>query len=315
MKIQTLEYFIAMAESKSINEAAQKLYIAQPSLTKALQSFERELGVSLFHRAKSGITLTDAGKRILPEARQIVAYYNEWLSLGKERTLSAVDIYIHTSFPNFLLPDLVFRFKQLHPDLNITCTETAIPERYISRDTKKPVLVLFPCSPGSLYQKSVADQGNRPLILFQGKYVCLVNRRNPLAQKKAVTVEDLSDSYLVLPDMDTPLGGNSPLSPLIETIKAASPKQIFYVDSVNSVIDLVNRHTNTYALSYYPALNRYSAVANKELVYVPFSGFNTQSNFCLFYSKQAYAQYPVLQQLIKAIQEAAAQFLSEHDTI
>lgn len=43
MKIQTLEYLITLAESHSINEAAQKLYISQPSLTKALQLFEKEI--------------------------------------------------------------------------------------------------------------------------------------------------------------------------------------------------------------------------------------------------------------------------------
>ena len=46
MKIKVLEYFITLAEAKSINEAAQKLYITQPSLTKALQLFEKEIGVS-----------------------------------------------------------------------------------------------------------------------------------------------------------------------------------------------------------------------------------------------------------------------------
>ena len=47
LKIKVLEYFITLAESQSINEAAGKLYIAQPSLTKALQLFEAEIGTQL----------------------------------------------------------------------------------------------------------------------------------------------------------------------------------------------------------------------------------------------------------------------------
>ena len=47
MKLQALEYFIALAESRSINEAARRLYVAQPSLTKALQHLEKELGRTL----------------------------------------------------------------------------------------------------------------------------------------------------------------------------------------------------------------------------------------------------------------------------
>ena len=80
MKITVLKYFITLAESQSINEAAQKLYIAQPSLTKALQLFEKEIGVQLFLRMQSGIQLTEAGKKILPEAKQMVEYYNGWPS-------------------------------------------------------------------------------------------------------------------------------------------------------------------------------------------------------------------------------------------
>lgn len=111
MKIKTLEYFIALAESRSINEAAQKLYIAQPSLTKALQLFEDEIGVQLFLRKKSGIQLTGAGEKILPEAKQIVAYYNGWLDLSRQRALQVVNIYIQFSFPNFLLPDVLLEFR------------------------------------------------------------------------------------------------------------------------------------------------------------------------------------------------------------
>ena len=84
MKIKTLEYFITVAESRSINEAAKKLYIAQPGLTKALQGLEDEIGCTLLYRDGTGIRLTAEGEKILPEARQIVAYYNSWLALSQQ---------------------------------------------------------------------------------------------------------------------------------------------------------------------------------------------------------------------------------------
>lgn len=102
MKMKMLEYFITLAEAKSINEAAQKLYITQPSLTKALQLFEKEIGVSLFCRTHAGIVLTEAGKKILPEAKQIVEYYNGWLGLSKQNFLTTIDVYAHTSLSGFL---------------------------------------------------------------------------------------------------------------------------------------------------------------------------------------------------------------------
>ena len=74
MKIEVLQYFTVLAESRSISEAAQKLYIAQPSLTKSLQMFEEELGFRLFERSRGGITLTPEGKKILPQAKKMVEY-------------------------------------------------------------------------------------------------------------------------------------------------------------------------------------------------------------------------------------------------
>ena len=118
MKLKVLEYFIALAESKSINEAAQKLYIAQPSLTKALHLFEKEIGLPLFHRTKAGITLTEAGRKILPEARQMVEYYNGWLALARQNFLNVVDVYAHTSLSGFLFPDIILQFKEKYSDLN-----------------------------------------------------------------------------------------------------------------------------------------------------------------------------------------------------
>ena len=76
MNMSTLEYFVALADAPSINRAAQQLYVTQSCLTRAIQSMERELGVSLFYRDKSGSTLTEAGKRILPEAREMLKCYH-----------------------------------------------------------------------------------------------------------------------------------------------------------------------------------------------------------------------------------------------
>lgn len=62
MNIRQLEYFIVMAETQQITEAAQQLYIAQPPLSRSLQRLENELGVVLFTRTKKGLELTDTGK-------------------------------------------------------------------------------------------------------------------------------------------------------------------------------------------------------------------------------------------------------------
>ena len=136
MKITTLEYFIAVAEAGSIRAAAQKLYLAQPSLTKSLQSMEQELGVQLFTRTSSGIRLTIAGETILPQARQVIALYNGWLELGTVTSLKKVDVYSHISLAEFLVPDILLRLRESYPELTVSYQTEAQPERYLSADAQ-----------------------------------------------------------------------------------------------------------------------------------------------------------------------------------
>ena len=73
MELRHLKYFVTIADEGSITKAAESLLIAQPPLSRQLQFLEEELGVSLFVRGKGRqTTLTDAGRRLLPYARQIL---------------------------------------------------------------------------------------------------------------------------------------------------------------------------------------------------------------------------------------------------
>ena len=65
MTLTQLNYIITIAETKSINKAAEQLYVSQPSLTSAVQELEKELGITLFNRSGRGVTLTNDGAEFL----------------------------------------------------------------------------------------------------------------------------------------------------------------------------------------------------------------------------------------------------------
>jgi len=78
MTLQQLNYIITISEIGSINRAAEKLYVSQPSLTSAIKELEKELGIVLFNRSARGVTLTAEGVDFLPYARQV---YGEYVNL------------------------------------------------------------------------------------------------------------------------------------------------------------------------------------------------------------------------------------------
>lgn len=71
MERRQIEYFLAVADAGSFTAAAAALRVAQPSLSQALKSLEREVGTPLFHRLPRGVALTPAGTALLAPARQV----------------------------------------------------------------------------------------------------------------------------------------------------------------------------------------------------------------------------------------------------
>lgn len=75
MTLTQLNYIITIAETRSINKAAERLYVSQPSLTNAVKELEKELGIILFIRNGRGVTLTSDGAEFLLYAKQIYGQY------------------------------------------------------------------------------------------------------------------------------------------------------------------------------------------------------------------------------------------------
>lgn len=72
MDLRQLRYLIAIVDEGGIRKASRQLYLAQPSISKALRQLESELGVALFRRSPTGIELTDAGTEFVEYARDIL---------------------------------------------------------------------------------------------------------------------------------------------------------------------------------------------------------------------------------------------------
>ena len=88
MTLQQLHYVITITEKGSFNKASEVLYIAQPSLTGAVQELEKELGIIIFNRTRKGVSLTNDGVEFINHARQLYQQYEIILDkYGKGATM------------------------------------------------------------------------------------------------------------------------------------------------------------------------------------------------------------------------------------
>lgn len=129
-----LEAFVSIAESGSISGAARRLKTQQPTLSRQLQALEKRCGAVLLRRDTHRMTLTEAGRQMLGDARAILAFVeeaeqrvrNDQMELhGHLRLFATVD------FGQFLFTRLIASFMQRHPNITAELFYSNRPVRMI----------------------------------------------------------------------------------------------------------------------------------------------------------------------------------------
>ena len=127
MTLAQLRYAITVAGASSMNEAARKLFISQPSLSAAIKELEEEVGVELFKRTNRGISVTLEGEEFIGYARQVVEQYNliESKYILKENTKKKFGVSMqHYTFAVKAFVEMVKQFGMDEYEFEIHETKT-----------------------------------------------------------------------------------------------------------------------------------------------------------------------------------------------
>ncbi|KIH71305.1 LysR family transcriptional regulator [Salinicoccus roseus] len=197
MKLHQLKYFIEVVLSGSINEAARRLYISQPTLSKAIKELENDLGIVLFTRTSTGISLSPDGAEFLSYARQI----NEQVELLERRYFDAEPsqqlFSVSSQHYSFVVDAFVEMIRKYGGDkYQFTIRETRTYE--IIDDVKNltseiGVLYISAFNEKVLLQL-IKEKGLKFTQLFEAHPHIFISKTNPLAKRDSVTLEDL-DPY------------------------------------------------------------------------------------------------------------------------
>jgi DNA-binding transcriptional LysR family regulator len=120
--LRQLEYLVAIVDAGSFTRAAERLHVAQPSLSHQIQSLERELGGALLERLPRGVRPTTAGHDFIPEARAAIAHAERAraaarMALGLQA--GQLQIATITSTSAGLLPPILRMWQQRHPAVEL----------------------------------------------------------------------------------------------------------------------------------------------------------------------------------------------------
>lgn len=196
MTLQQLKYIIEAANQGSINEAAKRLFITQPSLSNAIKELENEVNMTIFTRTNKGIQVSAQGAEFLGYARQVV----EQAELLESRYLNAKPSPQHFSvsaqhyaFAVNAFVELVEQFGM--EEYELTFRETKTYE--IIEDVKNlrsEIGVLYRNAFNQKVFDKILKENNLVFTkLFHARPHVFISIRNPLATQEKVTLEDLTD--------------------------------------------------------------------------------------------------------------------------
>jgi DNA-binding transcriptional LysR family regulator len=199
MEISSLQAFVQVAEQGSFSLAADKLFLTQPAVSKRIATLEQELDTQLFDRIGRTVTLTEAGKALLPRAHKILEDIEDSRRQianlsgsvkGSLRIGTSHHIGLHRLPP--YLKDFTQRYDEVELDLHFMDSETACT--MVSRGDLELAVVTLPSNPSpELICRTV----------WIDRLIPVAARDHELAGQKPISLEQLSRYPVILPGTGT----------------------------------------------------------------------------------------------------------------
>ncbi|MDG9716412.1 LysR family transcriptional regulator [Streptomyces sp. DH24] len=195
--VRDLRYFLTVAEELHFTRAAERLYVSQPALSKQVRALERQLGVTLFRRDPSGVSLTAAGGALLPHARRVLDAWREGAAaVAAARAAERGTLVVGMSTSpgrGGLLPAVRSRFSAACPEAvpRLRQVSWEDPTAGLANGHADVAFVWLPLPDPERYEWTVVAEEPRLVALPED---------HPLASRPGIDFADLLDEpFLALP--------------------------------------------------------------------------------------------------------------------
>lgn len=194
MTLRQLKYVIAVAETGTITEAANRLYISQPSLTNAIHELEKEMHIVIFNRTNKGISLSKEGEDFLGYARQVVEQAamleDRYKGKGGGKKQFCISTQ-HYSFAVNAFVDLIKKYGQEEYDFRLRETQTYEIIDDVAQMKSEIGLLFLNDFNEKVLKKILKSHDLEFHQLFVAKPHVFISRTHPLVSRKIITNEEL----------------------------------------------------------------------------------------------------------------------------
>lgn len=197
MELRQLRHFLAVIDGGSLGDAARRLHISQPSLTKSIQSLEKAIGGALFERSIQGMKPTALGRGLETRARVIAGEVGRAKrEIGELLSAQRGKVVVGSgpSFAYGVLPRALARFHASHPGIQVTVVEGFTRDLLPLVKTGEIDYAFF-SPPDGLAEDELTSE-----VLLPGQGVSVVTApNNPLAAKRHVSAKEILSQLWTLP--------------------------------------------------------------------------------------------------------------------
>lgn len=197
MNLLHMKYAVKIAETNSINKAAEVLYVGQSALSRAIKELEASLGVTLFERSAKGMFLTPNGEVFVRYAKTVLKQVEEIEHLFSDGAVNKKRFSISVPRASYITDAFAKFSKQLDSSMEVEIfykeTNAMQVIKSILQEDYKLGIVRYAENYDKYYREMMEEKGLDSELITQFRYVLLMNAASPLALKDRITYDDLRD--------------------------------------------------------------------------------------------------------------------------
>lgn len=226
MNILHLKYAVEIEKSKSISKAAEKLFMAQSNLSRAIKELESSIGITIFNRTSKGISVTPDGEEFLQYARRIIAQVDEVEEMYKNGRKPKQEFSVCVPRAGYIalaFSDFAKRISTgLPAGIYYNETDSISAVNNLTTEECDLAIVRYQAIFDRYYRSLFADKKLCSEVIADFSYILIMSEKNPLTKKDNIELRDLSD-YIEICHAD-------PYVPSLPSVEAKKTELSEYVD-------------------------------------------------------------------------------------